>query len=199
MTRFTFRTVGIGLVVLLLCACGHSGLAAPAKSARTATHAHAFTRPPATPCLPSARRAMARFLAVPTGRIALAASTGNNSMPQCSFRIRVARKTRVEATANVDNGPQPYFVLERAAIEAAQQFTVSRMIAAPQAVTGLGIEADWLPAETQLMATDGIRLITVSVTWRGSSQGRKRALAEALTRTYLSRPRGSASRAKGYP
>jgi hypothetical protein len=141
---------------------------------------------------------MARFLTVAPNRIALAASTGNNSMPQCSFRARVAGKARVDATANVDNGAQPYFVLERAAIEAAQQFTVSRMIAAPQAVTGLGIEADWFPAETQLMATDGIRLITVSVSWRGSPQARQRALAEALARTYLSHPKRR-SLAKGYP
>ncbi len=77
-------------------------------------------------------------------------------------------------------------------------FTVSRMIAAPQAVTGLGIEADWFPAETQLMATDGIRLITVSVTSQRGAHGRRRALAEALARTYLRHPKGAA-RANGYP
>ncbi len=57
---------------------------------------------------------MARFLAVAPSRITLTASTGSNSMPQCSFRVRVAGKARVQATANVDSGPQPYFVLERA-------------------------------------------------------------------------------------
>jgi hypothetical protein len=141
---------------------------------------------------------MARFLAVAPSRIALSRSTGSNSMPQCSFGVRVAGSSRVQATANVDSGPQPYFVLERAAIEAAQMFTVSRMIAAPQAVTGLGIEADWFPAETQLMVTDGIRLITVSVTWHRGAHGRRRALAEALARTYLRQPRGALG-AKGYP
>jgi hypothetical protein len=141
---------------------------------------------------------MARFLAVAPTRIVLTASIGSNSMPQCSFRVRVTGKARVQATANVDNGPQPYFVLERAAIEAAQMFTVSRMIAAPQAVTGLGIEADWFPAETQLMATDGIRLITVLVAWHRGARGRRRSLAEALARTYLRHPKGAA-RANGYP
>jgi hypothetical protein len=106
---------------------------------------------------------------------------------------------RVAATANVNTGPQPYFVLERTAIEAAQQFTATRMIAAPQAVSRLGIEADWFPAETQLMTTDGVRLITVSVSWRGATQARKRALAVALARTYLRHPGGPASSARGYP
>jgi hypothetical protein len=142
---------------------------------------------------------MARFLDLPSGSIALAASTGTNAMPQCLYGARVKGNRRVDATANVDTAPQAYFVLERTAIEAAQQFTASRMIAAPQAVTGLGIEADWFPAETQLMATDGIRLITVSVSWRGATQARDRALAEALTRTYLRHSKKGASLAKGYP
>jgi hypothetical protein len=188
------------LVSLLLCGCGSSApttRAVRAKPAQTVTHVRAATPPP-TPCLAGPRRAMARFLAVAAGRIALTASIGSNSMPQCSFSLRVAGEARVQATANVDSGPQPYFVLERAAIEAAQMFTVSRMIAAPQAVTGLGIEADWFPAETQLMATDGIWLITVSVTWHRGARGRRRALAEVLARTYLRRPKGAA-RANGYP
>jgi hypothetical protein len=142
---------------------------------------------------------MARFLGAPAGSIALAPSTGNNAMPQCSFRARVGASGRVEATANVNTGPQPYFVLERTAVEAAQQFTATRMIAAPQAVSRLGIEADWFPAETQLMTTDGARLITVSISWRGATRARKRALAVALARTYLRHPKGQASRAKGYP
>lgn len=142
---------------------------------------------------------MARFLKVAPQSVILAASTGNNAMPQCSFSTRAAGRQRVEVTANDDTGPQPYFVLERTAIEASQQFTPGRLVAAPQAVTRLGLEADWFPAEQQLMATDGIRLITVSVNWRATTQVRKRTLAEALTRPYLKVTKPGASRAKGYP
>ncbi|MBV8987784.1 MAG: hypothetical protein JO372_04400 [Solirubrobacterales bacterium] len=144
---------------------------------------------------------MARFLAVPTGSVATSASTGNNDMPQCSFTVHLPAGKRVDATANIDNGPQPYFRLERTTVEASQVFTPSRLSPAPEAVTGLGIEADWFPAYPQLMATDGLRLITVSVTWRGATQGRERRLAEALTRTYLTTPhrKAAAALAKAYP
>jgi len=48
------------------------------------------------------------------------------------LRARVAGKARVDATANVDNGAQPYFVLERAATaipDAAADEVTSAMLA----------------------------------------------------------------------
>jgi hypothetical protein len=150
-------------------------------------------------CPPEAQQAMARFLSVPASGIALSTSTGNNAMPQCTFKAGGAAKRPIVLIANVDSGPQPYFVLERTAVEATQQFTATRMIAAPQDVSGLGLDADWFPAETQLMATDGHRLITVSVSWHGASQARKRVIAEAVTRPYLRSHKRSASTTKGAP
>jgi hypothetical protein len=50
---------------------------------------------------------MARFLGVAPGRITLAASIGNNSMPQCTFGARLAGHARVQPLANVNDGPQP--------------------------------------------------------------------------------------------
>lgn len=163
---------------------------------KTTTHASASPRD--TVCLSTAREAMAGFLHVAPQIIALASSTGNNGSPQCSFTTR-ADSRHVELTANDYTGPQPYFVLERTAIEASQQFASVREIAPPQAVSNLGIEADWFPATTQLMATDGIRLISVTVDWPGTTQGRRRALAEAVTRPYLMLSRQGSSRAHGYP
>jgi hypothetical protein len=144
---------------------------------------------------------MARFLTVAPASITASASTGTNGMPQCSFTARPAARDRVNAIANVDNGPQPYFRLERTVVEASQVFTPTRLTPAPQAITGLGLEADWFPGYPQLMVTDGIRLVTVSVTWPGVSQGRQRTLAEALARTYLRTPHGKAAAAlaKGFP
>jgi hypothetical protein len=101
---------------------------------------------------------------------------------------------------NVDTGPQPYFVLERTIVEASQIFP-SRLSPAPLAVPGLGLEAAWFPAETHLMATDGTRLVTVTVDWPRASQTREIALARAVTRQYLKTPSGKAAQrlAHGYP
>jgi hypothetical protein len=49
------------------------------------------------------------------------------------------------------------------------------------------------------MATDGLRLIKVSVIWRHSDQARRQRLAEAVLRTYLRHPKGANGRAKGHP
>ena len=59
------------------------------------------------------------------------------------------------------------------------------MIAAPVSVSGLGLDADWFPAQKQLMSTDGKRLITVTVDWHGVPAARKRAVARAALTPYL--------------
>jgi hypothetical protein len=186
-------TVGVCLATLFVSGCGHSG------SAGHTTSAHSSSSPSATVCLQDARDDVARFLAVPSSAVAVAVSTGNNSMPQCSFRARAAAAERVDVTANLDSAPQAYFRLERTAIEAGQQFGAVRTVAPPQAVTRLGLEADWFPTEAQLMTTDGVRLITVSVSSRGETPGHERALAEEVARTYLRHPKAGASLAKGFP
>jgi len=187
--------VGACLVVLSVSACGGSGH----KHAHT-TGANAASSASAIASQPATLAAMARFLAVKPASITTSASTGNNAMPQCTFTAQLAPAKRVVALANVDNGPSPYFRLERTEVEAAQPFTSKRLSLPPQAVTGLGIEADWFPQYPQLMATDGARLITVSVTWRGATQSRERALAKALARTYLRKlSKAAVAKALGYP
>ena len=150
-------------------------------------------------CLPVARDAMGHFLALPSSSVAVRASTGNNGYPQCTFDAHLAQGTHVQVVANDDNGPQPYFVLERTQIEEGQQFTAQRMIAVPQPVTGLGLDAYWFPAEKKVMTTDGVQLIAVTVSWPHSAEARKRALAELLARTYLKNVKGAQLLAKGYP
>jgi hypothetical protein len=186
-----YATVGTCLVAAFASGCGSSSTKKDETSAHSTT-AHA------TVCQPAAQDAVAQFLGVQAAGIKLTPSTGNNTMPQCSFAVPLAGRRHVTLLVNDNTGPQPYFVLERTAIEAAQVFTADRMIAAPVAVTGLGIEADWFPAENQLMATDGLKLITVTVDWRHVSLARQRAVAEAITRPYLKK-HTSTSLAKGYP
>ena len=96
--------------------------------------------------------------------------------------------------ANVDSSPQPYFRLDRTYEEAAQVFTPGRLIPPPQNVPGLGLEADWFPMQSQLMTTDGYRLITMSFSWPRATQKQERALGEAVSRTYLHTPHGKTAR-----
>lgn len=147
-------------------------------------------------CSPAARDAMAGFLGVAPSAVATRLSRGNNTYLQCTFTARLATGDRVAVLVNDDTGPQAYFVLERTAIEAAQVFTAEREIPAPEAVN-LGIEADWFPYVTQLMTTDGVRLITATVMWPHASQRRMRELSIPIARTYLRAPRRS--KANGFP
>jgi hypothetical protein len=151
---------------------------------------------PAAVCLPAARDAMAGFLGVAPGAVATRVSRGNNTYLQCTFTVRPATGGRVVVLVNNDTGPQPYFVLERTAVEAAQVFTATRTIPAPLPVK-LGLDAYWFPYETQLMTTDGVRLITATVTWRHASQRRMRELSIPVARPYLRPPRPS--KANGFP
>lgn len=178
--------------ILLLAACGQSSTASHTSSAR-AKPARVSV------CLPKARDALARAFAVPTGAVALAASTGNNDYPQCTFSAHLPNGRRADVIANADNGPQPYFVLERTEVEETQQFTAQRMIAAPTPVSRLGLDAWWFPAETKLMTTDGVQLITITVSWPHATQARERALAKVIARTYLKDVKGAQVLAKGYP
>lgn len=189
----TYAAAGAGFAALLASGCGGSS-----SAKKDASGAHPATPLHATVCQPVAQDAVAQFLGVQAASIKLKPSVGNNTMPQCSFAVPLGGKRHVTLLVNDNTGPQPYFVLERTAIEAAQVFTADRLIAAPVAVTGLGIEADWFPAENQLMATDGLKLITVTVDWRHSSLARQRAVAEAILRPYL-KHHTSKSLAKGFP
>jgi hypothetical protein len=116
-------------------------------------------------------------------------------MPQCTFTAR----DHVSLTVNIYTGPQPYFLLERTAVETGQMLVPTHAAPPPQTVTGLGIDAYWFPDRNQLMSTDGVRLITASVSWAGASLARQLALATALSRMYLTVPRRSNGLAKGYP
>jgi hypothetical protein len=97
----------------------------------------------------------------------------------------------------VDSAPQAYSRLERAAVEAAQQFGAVRLEPAPVNVAGLGLDAYWFPKEREVMTTDGVRLITVGVTWGGVGEGRLRAAAEAVAHAFLGRLRPQAANPNG--
>jgi len=102
----------------------------------------------------------------------------------------------VRVTVIVDAGAQPYFRLERTAVEAQQVFSSVREAPAPVQIPHLGLDADWFPDQQQMMTTDGRRLITAAVSWRHVPAARRRKLAAEAARAYLGPPRHNPS--QGY-
>ena len=137
--------------------------------------------------MPSARPTLGSHLQLPASAVSQAVSRGNNEMPQCVLTARPAARRPVRVTVNLDNGPQPFFRLERTAVEASQQFGTERLYAAPELIMGLGLDADWFPDGNYVLTTDGVKLITVTVAWPGSSQAARRALSIAVARRFLGR------------
>lgn len=104
---------------------------------------------------------------------------------ECRLRAHSQRSGIVEVYVRIDSSPQPYYRLERQAVEDAQVFTPRRLTPAPEAVKGIGKDAYWFPAEESLLSTDDIHLFTVKVNWPLGSRSRRRALAVAIAHTYL--------------
>jgi hypothetical protein len=86
---------------------------------------------------------------------------------------------------HVDTLPRPLDRLDREAVETTQNVLWSHSRSVPRPVANLGRAAWWIPAKSRLLASDGQRLVSVVVTWRGSRPTRRLALAEALAHSYL--------------
>ncbi|HSO98770.1 MAG TPA: hypothetical protein VLP43_07445 [Solirubrobacteraceae bacterium] len=106
---------------------------------------------------------------------------GNNGQPECRLSAG-----RVRVVVNVDTSPQPYQRLEREIVEDGQSFGTVRSFTPPQAVSGVGLDAAWLPSLDQLITADRRQLVTVTVSGRAMSQSGRRTLAVRLARASLS-------------
>jgi hypothetical protein len=91
--------------------------------------------------------------------------------------------------AEVDTAPQAYYRFERESVEDSQNVLWAHQGSAayPVSVGGLGLGAVWLSAERELLATDGQRLVEVTVSWPGVTEAEERLLAETLARGYVRR------------
>jgi hypothetical protein len=148
--------------------------------ALSACGSHAATRKVAAlpkPCRERAVAAVAGAVGVRAARVRVAAGTGNNGSPQCVYRAGA-----VSVTVNVDNGAQPYFRLERAGVELSQQFSSGHTALEVDHVLGLGLDAFWIPAEHEVITTDGTNLLTVTVSGPRAAQQR---IAVAAARAHL--------------
>ena len=164
----------LGLVILGLAGCGGAS-----HSAREPVPV-AAKKPPL--CLPAAVAAVARAAGADAASVSARTSTGNNAEPQCVFRVV---DKRVTVTVNLDSSPQPYARLERAIVELGQQFGVQRNFSPPESETHLGLDAAWVPDTSQMLTTDGVRLITVTVAWPHTRTTPRRSLARREAQLYL--------------
>ncbi len=195
-TRMRISKLGAGVIcVLALAACGGSSSKSSSSSTSAAKH---DANPAAIPvCYTAAKDAMASFLAIQAQQIATAQSRGTSGNPECSYTTGTG-KHEIKLLADDYTGNQPYFILERTAEEAAQVFVPNRTVPPPQAIN-MGLEADWFPAREQLMATDGLKLITTTVTWKGVTQKHRLALARAFTKPYIKVTKQGRAAVHGYP
>ena len=141
---------------------------------------------------------MAGFLGVQAPQITTAEKTGTTGDPECTYTTGTGRHG-IKLLADDYKGSQPYFILDRTAEEAAQVFVPTRTVAPPVAINHIGLEAFWFPAREQLMATDGLKLITTTVTWKGVTQKHRLALAEAFIKPYIKVTKQGRAAAKLFP
>jgi hypothetical protein len=120
---------------------------------------------------------------VGAGMVKARPTTGNNGAPECDFRA-----PRVSVAVNVDSSPQPYQRLERTIDEDGQQFGTERNFTPPVTVPKLGLDAAWVPDQSELLTTDGRSLLTITVAWRGEKRARQVVLATLIARRYLGKP-----------
>jgi hypothetical protein len=118
--------------VMLLAACGGSS-----------SPKHAAAKPGSAACNVGAKGAMAVFLRIPAQQISTSEATGTTGNPQCTY-VEGRGRRRIKLLADYYTGPQPYFILERTAIEASQVFVPTRTVPPPQTVN-MGLEADCFP------------------------------------------------------
>ncbi|HEX3615608.1 MAG TPA: hypothetical protein VHU61_03655 [Solirubrobacteraceae bacterium] len=156
------------------------------------------SRPRPAICILKAQNAIAHDLSVSSDAIRFARSVGSNGMPQCAFSVRTAGH-RAVVTVNVDNGPSAYFRLLRTVDEATQLFGPPPPgFRPPQTVAGLGPFASWFPNNHQLMATNDVDLLTVTVAWPGATRNAEVGVAHAAIVPYLARKHGHGN-ANDYP
>jgi hypothetical protein len=159
--------------VLLLSGCSGSLRAEPPK---TASKAHAV-------CAPQTQAAIRR--ALNAGSVSIRRSVGTNGMPQCAFTAHV-KHGRVSVLVNLDDGPQVPFRIERTVVEATQLFGPPPPgWKAPVGLLGLGAYASWFPNEDELMASNNVDLLTVSVTWPHEPRAGMIRLARAAIAPYM--------------
>ena len=167
--------IGCGLIAA---ACGASGEPAHRTAARLTT-----------PCATVAVAAVARATSLPARTIVASTFTAPGARRIAALSARRSSGRSLDVIAELDSAPQAYYRFEREVVEYGQNVLWhegSRGLPAKR--LHLGLEADWFAAADQLITTDGVRLITVSVNSApANAPGGAEQIATALARTYIGR------------
>lgn len=140
------------------------------------------------PCARQAVATLARAGALPADAIIASAFTAPGGEASCRFSSRRTSGRSLNVIAELDSAPQAYYRLEREAVEYGQNVIWHSEGAAayPRDIPHLGLDADWFAAADQLLTTDGVRLITVSVNAApANAPAGPERMAARLARVYL--------------
>jgi hypothetical protein len=97
------------------------------------------------------------------------------------------QSSEVSEVVLLDSAPQAYTRMEREQVEFWQNVEWSHKTAraAPRPVGHLGLGGYWFPAQSRLLTTDGVRLITIKVRGPSTGPSEPKATAMRLARVYL--------------
>jgi hypothetical protein len=183
--RPSFLAVGVisGLLALGCSGCGGGSKRPPPpehhapKPWKAGKRANAKT----DVCIAKGRAVFASRIGVSAGTVKERRTVARSGAAECVFTAG-----KVVVSVSVSGAPEAYAVLERQAEEQAQIFGGKRFTPAPQLITGLGVDAYWFPAQHQVMTTEGVNLIAVTIVhWPHTHVARRRALGTALARPYV--------------
>jgi hypothetical protein len=173
----------VALAALAAGGCGGSD-AAPRSHRTTATAAGGA-------CTSRALAELAAATAIPASAIRNARFVATDGSAGCQFSAARAAGGPLAVTVEVNTAPQAYEHLDREVVEYGQGVIWFHLgeHAYPVNIPGLGLETDWFPAESKLLTTDGVRLVTVVVSTSPRRAGSGQTLATELARRYLGRLR----------
>ncbi len=196
MTRSVRFRAGLFPVIVALAVLGTGcGASHASSSSSSSSSTSTSTSTPSSSAIPS-RRALAAAACVKSRavlrarlRVSAHAVAGrlvktSDGSPQCDFRV--AAHPALLLWVSLDNGPQPYQVLDRRSVEEGQNFAFMKHFKEPQSIPGLGLTGWWFPREQQLATTDGRILITVTIVgWPQHGTAPRKALSATVARAYL--------------
>ena len=139
------------------------------------------------PCSAQARRVLARSSGIAVDSVLSSPFTSSGGAASCRFSARERAGGPLAVVAELDSAPQAYYRLVREVVEFGQNVIWDHLGAGaePDPISHLGLAADWFPSENQLLTTDGVRLITISVSSLPAGAGADARVAASLARTYL--------------
>ncbi len=153
------------LVALVLAGCGSS----PEQTRTAPTAAPAAATGP-SPCMDEISKLIG-------GAVQTSVKDVSPGQATCAYR-----SGHVRVDVQVDTNPQAEFRFERAVVERGQNAVWGHDNSkAPVQLHGLGIGADWFPADRELLTTDGKQLISVLLVHGGTLH-----LSRAVARAQLS-------------